>query len=254
MVSRMKVVVHVHPDLDRLSQAATRSFAERITATVARDRVCSVALPGGSTPRHLYQLLATQYRDEVPWDRVWLFWGDERYVPYDDPQSNYRLVQETLLQHISIPAGNVHPMPTDWPDPDEAARVYEKLLRSRFSSAWPCFDLVLLGLGADGHIASIFPGSPVFDEPARWVMVARAPVSVSPPVRLTLTLPVINHARCVFFLVSGAEKADAVRRALAGPPDPRACPASAVRPAAGVVVWWVDEQAAKFIPDSVRTR
>jgi len=145
-------------------------------------------------------------------------------------------------------------MPTDMPDPDEAARVYEKLLRSRFSSAWPCFDLVLLGLGADGHIASLFPGSPVLDEPARWVMVARAPVSVSSPVRLTLTLPVLNHARCVFFLASGAEKADVVRRALADPPDPRAYPASAVRPAAGAVVWWVDEQAAKFIPDSVRTR
>jgi 6-phosphogluconolactonase len=234
--------VRVFPDREALSREAAHALAQRVQETMARAGHFSLVLSGGRTPRTLYRVLATDYGDALPWTRIRLFWGDERYVPRDDLHSNYRLVRETLLDHVSIPAENVHPMPTDQPDPAEAAMAYERTLRTLFPSPWPRFDLVLLGMGADGHTASLFPGSPVLDEQARWVVPVRAPVE--PARRLTLTLPVLNHAAVVFFLVSGPEKAEVLRRALTGSPDPTVCPAAAVRPVEGELIWWVDEPAA----------
>ncbi len=234
--------VRVFPDLDVLSRAAAAGIATALNALLARGGSASLVLSGGSTPRTLYQVLATAHREAIPWDRVRVYWGDERYVPPDDPCSNYRMAREALLDHVSIPAENVHPMPTNLADPGAAALAYEQTLRRHFQSAWPWFDLILLGLGTDGHTASLFAGSPALDEPARWVTVARAPVE--PSMRLTLTLPVINHAARVDFLVTGAEKAGVLGRVLREAPDTTEIPAAGVRPMHGTVTWWIDEAAA----------
>lgn len=238
--------VRVFPDEDRLGREVARAIVGRMNETLAPAARRSLCLAGGQTPRTLYRVLATEYRDEIPWPWLHLFWGDERYVPPDDAHSNYRLVRESLLDHVPIPRENVHPMPTDLHDPEKAAAAYEQTLRGRFPTSWPRFDLVLLGMGPDGHTASLFPGSPALAEQNRWVATARA--SVEPRLRLTLTLPVLNRASLVFFLVTGAEKADVLRRVLAGPSEPSLYPAAAVRPEDGRVVWWVDEQAAKSLP------
>ncbi|HET9000839.1 MAG TPA: 6-phosphogluconolactonase [bacterium] len=242
----MRPDIRISADGDRLARDVARAIVERLNQPLVPGGSRSLCLAGGQTPRDLYQVLATEYRDTIPWPRLHLFWGDERYVPPDDAQSNYRLVRESLLDHVPIPKENVHPMPTNLPDPNDAAAAYEQTLRERLSPPWPRFDLVLLGMGSDGHTASLFPGSPALAERTRWVATSRA--SVEPRVRLTLTLPVLNRAALVFFLVAGAEKADILRRVLAGPSEPVPYPAAAVRPEDGRVVWWVDQQAARSLP------
>jgi 6-phosphogluconolactonase len=246
VVSPLRPDLRTFADGEALSQAVARSLADNIKASVAGGSPFFLVLSGGRTPRGLYRLLATKYRDEIPWAQVHLFWADERYVPPDDPRSNYRLVRETLLDQIAIPAKNVHPMPTDFSEPEDAARAYEKTLATFFSPPWPHFHLVLLGLGADGHTASLFPGSAALEEKERWVVAVRGPVE--PPLRLTLTLPVLTHSAQIYFLVSGAEKAQALGRALAGPPDPRSCPAGSVHSSHRAVVWFTDAAAAKLLP------
>jgi 6-phosphogluconolactonase len=203
--------------------------------------VC-VALCGGSTPRDLYALLGSpEYRTRLAWDRVHLFWGDERFVPHDDPQSNYRMVRETLLAHAPIPPDQIHPMPVTG-DPDGAARKYQAVLQRAYGSelldpARPLFGVNFLGLGADGHIASLLPGERVLREHARWV----APVPHGRAnVRITLTYPALESSRITAFLVTGAEKADAVRRARAGDAT---IPAGALAPR-GDVIWFLDSAAA----------
>jgi 6-phosphogluconolactonase len=238
--------LRIFPDGDALSQGVARAIVDRIHESLATADHYSLCLAGGQTPRTLYRVLATEDRDRIPWARLHLFWGDERFVPEDDPRSNYRLVREALLDHVPIPPQNVHPVPTDLPDPEQAARVYEQTLRQWFHASWPRFDLILLGMGSDGHTASLFPGAPFLAEQIRWVAPARAPVE--PRLRVTLTLPVLNHASRVFFLIAGAEKADVLRRVLTDPSGPALYPAAAVRPEEGGVVWWVDESAAAATP------
>ena len=162
-----------------------------------------------------------------------------------DSHSNYRMARETLLDHVPCPAGNVHPMPTGLPDPEAAARDYEETLRTYFSKGWPRFDLVLLGLGDEGHTASLFPGSPALEETKRWVVAVKAPAE--PPLRLTLTLPALTQAANVYFLVTGSNKAQALHHVLSGSPDPKNYPASGVRLARGTVIWWVDREAAALV-------
>ncbi|MBM3470237.1 MAG: 6-phosphogluconolactonase [Armatimonadetes bacterium] len=234
--------VRPFPDVASLARAAAHELCGVVASALAIRPLCHVVLSGGRAPRELYRALATDFRDEIPWDRVHLFWADERYVPADDPRSNYRLSREALLDHVPVPQQNVHPMPTDLPDAEDAAEAYAQILRAHFSGPWPRFDLVLLGLGSDGHTASLFPGSRAVAEKKRWVISVRAPVK--PSRRLTLTLPVINRARMVWFLVSGAEKASALRRVLVGSPAPQRCPAAGVRPINGVATWWTDAAAA----------
>ncbi len=228
----------MYADLEALSRAAAEELSAFLRETVAHRGRCTVALSGGRTPRRLYERLGEDPR--IPWPRIVLFWGDERYVPPEDPRSNARTAREALLRRIAIPPEHVHPMSTHVEDPEEAARVYEVTLRVVFG-CWPHFDLVLLGMGPDEHVASLFPGSSALFETKRWVVAVR--VEADPPVRLTLTLPVLNGARRVDVLVTGAEKRQALRRALQDPPDPLRCPASGVRPRDGVLVWWVDRAA-----------
>jgi len=238
--------VRVYPDLDTLSRAMAESVVLKIREAISGRGRCGLALAGGDPPRTLYRLLATEHQARIPWAQVHVFWADERYVPPDDSQSNYRLARESLLDQIPIPPGNVHPMPTNLPKPDDAALIYERTLRENLPAPRSRLDLVLLGLGADGHTASLFPDSPAIEEQNRWAMAIRAPAE--PALRLTLTLAVINHAAHVAFLVAGLEKAEALRLALVDAPPPRLCPAAGVRPTHGAVVWWIDIAAASLLP------
>jgi 6-phosphogluconolactonase len=213
-----------------------------IDSVLGRSPQFSIALPGGNTPRPLYRLLASTYRALMPWNRVQVFWSDERYVPPDDARSNYRVARDSLLDHVPIPRENIHPMPVLLPEVEDVAEAYEETLMSHFPGRWPRFDLVLLGLGADGHIASLFPHNPVLDERARIVAAVRA--EADSPLRLTLTLPAINHAANVHFLAAGREKASAVERALSDRSDVTVTPAAGVSPIDGDVVWWLDKAAA----------
>ncbi len=244
--------VRIFPDTETLSRAAARGLMDRIHATVLEGERFSLALAGGQTPRVLYRLLATDHRHAIPWEQLDVFWGDERYVPHDDPHSNYRMARESLLDHVPIPSKNVHPMPTNHPVPDDAARAYEWTLKNYFSSPWPRFNLILLGLGPDGHTASLFPGSSALEEKERWVVAASGPFE--PRQRLTLTLPVLAHSAQIYFLVAGADKAEALRRALAGGDDPRSGPAASVGSAHRAVVWWTDVAAAALLHPSVHAR
>ena len=234
--------MRVAASAEELYLRAAEVVTRRVGDVVRSAGRCSLVLAGGSTPRPLYALLASRFREKIPWDRVHLFWGDERYVAHDDAKSNYRMAKEALLDHVPCPSRNIHPMRTDVADPDAAARDYESTLGEFFSGGEPRFDVVLLGLGDDGHTASLFPGSPALDERERWVVAATAPVE--PRSRLTLTLPVLTQAMQTHFLVTGAGKAQVVRRVLTGSADVDRHPAAALALGAMPVTWWLDHDAA----------
>lgn len=209
-------------------------------AGAGRDRF-AICLSGGSTPRRLYELLAqTPFREQVPWERTHWFWGDERFVAWEHPDSNYGMAQAALLAHVPVPAANIHGIPTDG-TPAEAARRYEGVLKSWYGAdaldpVRPLFDVVLLGLGEDGHTASLIPGTAVLDERRRW---AAEVVGARPEVRITLTYPVLESTRHAAFLVAGADKRAILARALAGE---RALPAARMTPQ-GELTWFVDAAA-----------
>ncbi len=241
----MKPDLRIFPNSEELNRAAAKAFALLANNAITKHGRFAVALAGGNTPRAIYQLLATDYHEQIPWRQVHLFWGDERYVPMNDPNSNYRMVREALLDHIAIAAENVHRLPTESIQPDEAARRYEQTLRDFFGASSPRFDLIMLGLGKDAHCASLFSGSPALQERERLVVVAEAPQT--PKTRLTLTFSVINQAANIYFFVFGEDKAPALQATLEGPRDLQKFPAQAVQPLSGQVVWWVDEKAARLL-------
>ena len=244
----VKPDLRVFQDVNELSLRAAEAVARTITDAVRSTGRCSLVLSGGSTPRTLYGLLASRFREQIPWAHVHVFWGDERYVPPDDAQSNYRVAKETFLDHVPCPAANVHPMPTHFSDSEAAARDYEATLRTYFAGGPPEFDLVLLGLGPEGHTASLFPGSSALAEPTRWVLAVTVPAE--PRLRLTLTLPVLNRAATAYFLVTGSNKARALHEVLTGIADPNTFPAAGVTLASGTLIWWVDRDAAAQQVDS----
>lgn len=223
--------------------ALARHVAEWMTAAAlaAKGAFC-VSLSGGSTPMSLYALLASDaFRGRFPWQRVSWYWGDERFVPYDHPESNYRMAREAMLSKAPVPPKNIHPVPANG-TPEEAASRYERTLQAAYGAvaldpARPLFDITLLGLGADGHTASLLPGEPVLQERKRWV--ASVPHG-RPEVRITMTYPVIESSRKVAFLVAGKEKAAIFRAIRAGGSQ---VPAARVRPV-GDLVWFVDRAAA----------
>jgi len=227
----------VHADVGELS----RAVAGEIVRLADRPGPFNVALSGGGTPRTLYTLLAEEYRDVLPWERIHLYWGDERYVPHDDSASNYRMVRETLIDRVPIPAVNVHPMPTGFDDPDLAARVYAGTLETISDGSGPVFDLALMGMGEDGHTASLFPGGPELVERTRTVVASRAPVE--PHRRLTLTFPVFDRARALFFLVAGAGKRSVLTEIFADKAAAALKYPSAMLDPAGRMVWFVDREA-----------
>ncbi len=224
-------------------EAMARRVAEWIIglASAKQDRF-SICLSGGSTPQVLYRHLAEpDYRDRFPWPRVHWFWGDERFVPHDDKLSNYRMVREALLSYAPIPPTNVHAIPTEDLTPDAAASAYERELKSfygaeRLDPARPLFDVNLLGLGEDGHTASLFPGSPVLAERERWV---RAVVGAKPEARITLTYPALDSSAHAAFLVSGQGKREILRRLRDGH---ESLPAAMVRPSG--TLWLFSDKSA----------
>jgi 6-phosphogluconolactonase len=235
-------MIQVYPDPESLSRAAAALLvAQANLAVAARGRFC-VALAGGATPRRTYELLAAPpLKDQAPWDRVFVFWGDERAVPRTDPRSNARLAQEAWLDHVPIPADQIYPMNCAQ-DQVSAACQYEGQLRWFFAGQPPRLDLVLLGLGEDGHTASLFPGTPVLKEKQRWA-VAVYPGEPNLP-RVTLTAPLINQARLVVFLVAGGAKAGVLREVLRGPSAPGRLPAQLIQPHPGELRWLIDLDAA----------
>jgi 6-phosphogluconolactonase len=228
---------------EELARAAADEWRARALSAVAELGRFAVALAGGSTPRALYALLAdpaAPYRDALPWAHTHVFFGDERAVPPDHPESNYGMARDALLARVPVPPGNVHRIRGE-EEPEVAARGYEDELRSFFGPATR-FDLVLLGMGADGHTASLFPGSPALEEPSRLVAAPLVPaLGVR---RITLTLRALDAAARAVFLVSGASKAPALARILSGEPGAAALPAARVRPGHGSVLWLVERGAA----------
>ena len=245
-------IVDVFADVDALAAAAATYFADRAQEAIAARGRFMVALAGGTTLRALYSLLATERRDAVQWPAVHVFWSDERHVPPTRPESNFGAAQDVMLSRVPVPAAQVHRIRAERPDAATVAARYERTLRREFSlaaDAWPVFDLVLLGMGPDGHTASLFPGSDALTCTDRLVL---APwVEIHQAHRLTLSLPVLNHAAHVAFLVSGKAKAAVLRDVLEGPEPPDVLPARAVRPADGRVSWFVDRAAAACLGGSL---
>jgi 6-phosphogluconolactonase len=236
------VSVNVYDNPEELAQAAAREFAARAAEAIGERGRFAVVLAGGSTPKATYGILARDYADTIDWINVHVFFGDERSVPPDHDDSNYRMVREALLDHV--PIGSVHRMQGELP-PEEAAEAYEQELRGFFGPGdLPRFDLILLGTGDDGHTASLFPETSALEVHDRWVVAN--PVLKLETTRITLTVPVINAARAVYFLVAGEGKAEPVAEILEGDPDPREYPASLIQPANGPT-WMLDRAAASGI-------
>lgn len=242
----MASAIRIFPDTDSLCLAAALKIAAASTEAVRGRGRFIIALSGGSTPRGVYGRLAAEYLDSIPWNCWEVFWGDERAVPPDHADSNYAMAREALLSRVPLPPERIHRMPADMTDMQQAAREYEALLRRVFAvpvGGLPRFDLVLLGMGADGHTASLFPGTAALGEMTRWVVPNPVPQLGSR--RLTLTFPVLNHARSIIFLVAGDDKATALHQVLEGDRDPGLLPAQGIRPDDGELLWLVDVQAAR---------
>lgn len=235
--------VEVFGSPQELFHAAAEKFCSAGSSAIQDHGRFTVALSGGSTPRGLHQDLVTHFSSQLQWDKVFFFWGDERHVPPDSSDSNYRMAKETLLSKLPIPPENIFRVPAELPDARQAAAKYEQTIQKLFRldpDALPRFDFILLGMGPDGHTASLFPGTAALQEKdhlvvANWVEKMNA-------FRITFTYPVLNNAACVMFLVSGDEKAEMVRRALK---DPGAnLPCQKVRPVDGELLWYLDKGAA----------
>jgi 6-phosphogluconolactonase len=240
--------VVVCSDPGEVAHAAARLFVDWAWQSIAKDGHFAVALSGGSTPRELYRLLATsEFRAQVDWARVKLFWGDERAVPPDNPDSNYGMVRRELLLRVPIPPGNVHRMQAEDDVIGRAAHAYEDVMRRELridDRGFPIFNLVLLGMGADGHTASLFPGSPLLKETSHWVSTPLSPnLNMR---RMTITLPVIEAARRILFLVTGAEKAKRLAEVLA-PGAKKILPAQMAVPLDGERIFLIDEAAAELL-------
>ena len=228
-----------------LFSAAAEEVVSAATDAVAQRGRFTIALSGGSTPKGLFNLLATNALTVLPWDRMFFFWGDERHVPPTDPDSNYRMADETMLSKVPVPPGNVFRMAAENPDAAAVSEDYEKTLRKFFAlepGQFPRFDLILLGMGPDGHTASLFPGTAGLQEKSRLVIANW--VEKMKTSRLTFTLPVLNAARCVAFLVSGTDKAAVLRTVLEEDVPAEQYPAKLVRPTDGKLIWLVDRAAA----------
>jgi 6-phosphogluconolactonase len=232
--------IEIFSDTASVAAAAAEEFVRAASSSVGPFRV---ALSGGDTPKALFSLLADEaapFRARVPWERLHFFWGDERCVPPDDDQSNYKLANDSLLSRVPIRREQVHRIPAELPDAAEAANRYEETIRSEFHGS-PIFDWIFLGMGPDGHTASLFPGTEAVAETQK--LVAANWVEEKETYRVTFTLPILNSAKSVLFLVAGPDKADMARKVLIEAPS-AARPASLVLPSHGNVLWFLDKPAA----------
>ena len=235
--------IRIFETAEEVARAAADYFVETAEKSISAEGRFSVALAGGSTPRRTYQLLASEeYRNRLPWSQVHIFFGDERSVPATHADSNYRMAEEAMISLLPIPEPNVHRMVGDG-DAVANASLYEGELQAFFDGAtWPRFNLVLLGMGDDGHTASLFPGTEALNEARAWVVANW--VEKFKTYRITLTAPAINHAANIVFLVAGAGKAERLPEVLRGPRNPRQLPSQLIQPVSGSLVWLVDKAAA----------
>jgi 6-phosphogluconolactonase len=234
-------------DQAALALKAAELFAETADRAMARAGRFTAALSGGSTPKLLYSLLAAEpYRSRVPWRQTHVFWGDERCVPPDYPDSNFGMAKATFLDRVTVPPEQVHRMQAEREDLDVAAREYEADIARTFgvppTGEPPTLDLILLGMGADGHTASLFPHTEALHETRRWVVRNYVPKVAAN--RLTMTAPIINRGAMILFLVAGTDKAHVFREVLEGPADPERLPSQLIRPVAGHLTWLADQAAA----------
>jgi 6-phosphogluconolactonase len=235
---------------DALAYEAAREFVRLALESAEGRGQFRVALAGGSTPKRLYSLLATDagFRESAPWDRIHFFWGDERHVPPEHAESNYRMAFDAMLSRVPVPSAQVHRIEAENPNAREAAEEYQRLLVRHFGldrGELPRLSLALLGLGADAHTASLFPGTDVLDEQER--IVAAPWVEKFQAFRVTLTAPALNHAQNVIFLVSGEDKARALKSVLQGEFQPQQFPAQLIRPVDGNLLWLIDRAAAQLL-------
>lgn len=236
-------VICTYQNLESLSRGAADLFVTRATGAVRIRGRFAVALSGGHTPLRAYELLAQPpFREQVPWADVHVFWGDERCVSPDDPRSNAGMAHLALLDHVPIPSAQIYPILCA-AAPARSAQEYEDTLRTFFEGQQPRFDLIFLGLGENGHTASLFPETPVLDEGSRWA--AEVYVPEQHLHRVTLTPPIINQGETVAFLVAGANKAAVLQEVLEGNRDPHRLPAQLIQPISGDLHWVVDQEAAK---------
>lgn len=232
--------MQVFSDLDSLSKAGAELFVKLSDQSIAARGAFHVALSGGSTPKRMFELLATEaYRDKIDWSKVHTFWGDERFVPPSDDQSNEHMARKALLDQVPIPAQNIHGMYREG-DAESAAETYETLIRKELGAEL-ALDLTMLGIGPDGHTASLFPGEPAVHETERLVVAGLGHAGVS--LRVTMTPPLLNRSRFVLFLVAGADKAAPMKRILFGPEDWEQTPSQAIARHAPNVIWLVDQAA-----------
>ncbi|RJX30738.1 MAG: 6-phosphogluconolactonase [Oxalobacter sp.] len=239
-------MIQILDDASALANAAAKLFADEARKAVALRGRFLVLLAGGETPRHTYELLGRQpYRSSVPWSAVHFFWGDDRCVPLRDARSNFTMARHAILDHLPIQREQLHPIYCIGATPQKAAAEYELGLKGFFAGAQPVFDLALLGLGEDGHTASLLPGSSSLQEAKRWTAVSKRPEEKFS--RVTLTVPVLNQARRIVFLVSGENKASVLQHILQDTGSPTPYPAQLIRPKNGQVDWLVDRAASRFL-------
>lgn len=245
-------VVKVYSTIEQLSLAAADLFANKIEQAVQSRGRCNIVLAGGETPRSIYEVLAENpYCTALPWQQIHVYWGDERCVPPTDRLSNQYMARQSLLNHVPIPEENVHPIVYEG-SPKKAAENYEKLLRAVFVKQEPQFDLVLLGLGDDGHTASLFPNTDVLNVQRDWV--SDVYIEEKNMYRVTLTFPILNQAKDIAFLVTGARKAHIIQKVVEGIQDAKILPAQFIKPVSGELYWLLDEKAAVLLqskPESV---
>jgi 6-phosphogluconolactonase len=238
-VAQMTKTVEVLPNLSSLIQRSLEITLAEIQMAIAQRGRCTLALSGGSTPKPLYEALATQ---DLPWDRIHIFWGDERYVPADHPDSNAGMARRAWLDHVPIPPNNIHPIPTDEADPAVAADKHEQYLQAFFGvepGEFPSLDLVLLGIGDDGHTASLFPHTEALQVCDRLITVGNKDGQP----RITFTIPLINYARCIIFLVAGESKRTALTQIFTPEGSDISYPARFIQPSAGKLFWLLDYSA-----------
>jgi 6-phosphogluconolactonase len=251
MSRKLRIKYYVEPDAAALARRAATYFVEMIGEAVAGRGRARIAISGGSTPKAAFQLLADPnqpWRARMPWDKLELYWVDERTVPPDDPDSNYRMTREALLDHVPLRPEQIHRMEGEL-EPQVAAARYESMLRDTFrleGAESPRFDLVALGMGDDGHTASLFPHTAAIHEMTKLVVANQVPQKDT--WRITLTWPVIDHASSVFFLIAGADKAPVLKEVLTGPRDPERLPSQLIWPASGILTLILDQAAAALLP------
>jgi 6-phosphogluconolactonase len=251
MSRKLRIKYYVEPDAAALAGRAAHHFVEMVSEAVAARGRARIAISGGSTPKPAFQLLADPnqpWRARMPWENLDLYWVDERTVPPDAADSNYRMTREALLDHVPLKPEQIHRMEGEL-DPHVAASRYESELRNSFrleGAESPRFDLIALGMGDDGHTASLFPHTEAIHEMSRLVIANQVPQKDT--WRITLTWPVINHASSVFFLIAGADKAEILNQVLTGPRDPEKLPSQLIWPSSGILTLILDKAAAAFLP------